>query len=183
MKSVMKLATSTLGAIFALGAVGAIAQDLPQFRDSRTGKVWSPEIVNEEASAPTSPDAYVNRAFDPRSQNAVVEGLVVQHPRANLMGVVPITAGPSVPIAVLDAPSLQVIPGRHWLSIVYVTNNSAATINPVVGCHFTNGGQRVEETRVVIPPAGPGERLGVPVRGPRYDIFVDRVTCELMSPA
>jgi hypothetical protein len=183
MTSATKLVTSTLGAILALGAMGALAQDLPQLRDSRTGKVWTPEIANEEASVPTSPNAYVNRAFDPRAQNAIVEGVVVQHPRANLMGIVPITAGPTMPIATLDAPSLQVIPGRHWLSIVYVTNNSGATINAVVGCHFTNAGQRVEETRVVMPPAGPGERLGVPVRGPRYDIFVDRVTCELMSPA
>ena len=132
MNSVTKLATSTLGTILALGAVAAIAQDLPQFRDNRTGKLWTPEIVNEEASAPTSPNAYVNRAFDPRAQNVMVEGVVVQHPRANLMGIVPITAGPSVPIATLDAPSLQVIPGRHWLSIVYVTNNSGATIEPVV---------------------------------------------------
>src|SRR5476651_1646978 len=183
MNAALKFATSTLGAILALGAVAAIAQDLPQFRDNRTGKLWTPEIVNEEASAPTSPNAYVNRAFDPRAQNVMVEGVVVQHPRANLMGIVPITAGPSVPIATLDAPSLQVIPGRHWLSIVYVTNNSGATIEPVVACHFANNGQKVEETRVVIPPAGPGERLGVPVHGPRYDIFVDRVTCELMSPA
>jgi len=182
MNSVTKLGTSALGAILALGATVAVAQGLPQLRDSRTGKVWTPEIV-EEASVPTSPNAYVNRAFDPRAQNVVVEGLVVQHPRANLMGTVPIMAGPSVPIATIDAPSLQVIPGQHWLSILYLTNNSAATINAVVGCYFTNGGQRVEETRVVIPPAGPGERLGVPVRGPRYDIFVDRVTCELMSPA
>ncbi len=69
----MKLAASTLGVILALGAAGVMAQDLPQFRDSRTGKVWSPEIVNEEASAPTSPNAYVNRAFDPRAQNVMVE--------------------------------------------------------------------------------------------------------------
>jgi len=182
MNSVRKFGSAVLGAIFVLGTTAAIAQDLPQLRDSRTGKVWTPEVV-EEASVPTSPNAYVNRAFDPRTQNVVVEGMVVQHPHANLMGIVPITAGPAVPIATIDAPSLQVIPGRHWLSILYLTNNSGATVNAVVGCHFTNGGQRVEETRIVIPPAGPGERLGVPVRGPRYDVFVDRVTCELMSPA
>jgi len=56
MNSVTKLAASTLGAALALGAMGAVAQDLPQLRDSRTGKVWTPEIV-EEASAPTSPSS------------------------------------------------------------------------------------------------------------------------------
>src|ERR1700749_1371675 len=129
MNSIPKLATSLLGAILARGATAAIAQDLPQLRDSRTGKVGTPETVTEEAYAPSSPNAYVNRAFDPREQNVKVEGLVVQHPHANLMGTVPITAGPTVPIAVLDAPSLQVIPGQHWLSIIYVTNNSATTVN------------------------------------------------------
>jgi len=182
MKPVARLLVGTLGAVFALGCTAAIAQDMPQFRDGRTGKVWTPNVIDEEASAP-APNASVNQAFDPRAQNVKVEGVVVQHPRANLMGTVPITAGPAVPVVTLDAPSLQVIPGRHWLSIVYMTNNSAATIDAVVGCRFTNNGQTVEDTRVVIPPAGPGERLGVPVRGPRYDIFVDRVTCQLMSPA
>lgn len=175
--------TGLLSAVAALGAVAAVAQDMPQVRDSRTGRVWTPDVVTEEASAPSSPDAYVNRAFDPRSQNVRVEGVVVQHPRANLMGTVPMTAGPTVPIAVIDAPSLQVVPGRHWLSILYLTNNSETTVNAIVGCRFTNHGQPVEETRVVLPPAGPGERIGAPVRGPRYDVFVDQVVCNLMSPA
>jgi hypothetical protein len=181
MNSAIRLTTLTLGAIFALGGVAAMAQGLPQLRDSRTGKIWTPEIANEEPAF-AGPSGDVNKAFDPRAQNVRVEGLVVQHPRANLMGTVPITAGPSVPIVTLDAPSLQVVPGRNWLSILYVTNNSATTVDAVVACHFTKGDQQVEDTRVIVPPAGPGERLGVPVRGPRYDIFIDRVTCQLMAP-
>ena len=127
-------------------------------------------------------DPAVDNAFDPRSQIAMVPGVVVQRPRANLMGVVPITAGPTVPLITLDAPSLQAIPGQHWLAILYVTNNSANTVDAVVDCRFANGGQKVQDARVLVPPAGPGERLGVPVRGPRTDLFVDRVTCQLRSP-
>lgn len=180
MKSATKLAICALGAVLVFGTFPATAQDLPQYRDSRTGNVWTPQWVNEDASAPSS--ASVNRAFNPNAQNVQVEGIVVQHPRAHLLGTVPITAGPTVPVATLDAPSLQVVPGRNWLSILYLTNNSSATVDAVVACHFTNGGRKVEDTRIVIPPAGPGERLGVAVRGPRYDIFVDRVTCQLIAP-
>ncbi len=183
MKSVLGVA---LGAVAALGFVAtAMAQDVsPPVRDSRTGKVWTPDLAESPDSAgqPTSPNAYVNREFDPRSQSGRVEGIVVQRPRANLMGTVPITAGPSVPIVTLDMPTLQALPGRHWLSILYLTNNSGTTVDAVVGCHFLNHGREVENVRVIIPPAGPGERLGVPVRGPRTDLFVDSATCEVISP-
>jgi hypothetical protein len=182
MKSATRLATCTLGTVFLLGTVAAMAQDLPQYRDNRTGSVWTPQWVNEDAAVPSSSSASVNRAFNPNAQNVQVEGIVVQNPRAHLLGTVPITAGPTVPIATLDAPSLQIVPGRNWLSVLYLTNNSSTTVDAVADCHFTNGGRKVEDTRIVIPPAGPGERLGVAVRGPRYDIFVDRVTCQLMSP-
>jgi len=33
-----------------------------------------------------------------------------------------------------------------------------------------------------VPTAGPGERLGLAVRGPRVDTFVDKVVCVPMSP-
>jgi hypothetical protein len=174
----MMTATMTVGA-----AVSALAQDLPQIRDTRTGKMWTPDMVSvdDPRNGPLSPET--DNAFNPREQHVKVEGIVVQHPHANLMGAVPITAGPSVPIAVIDTPSLQVIPGRHWLGILYLTNNSASTVDAVVSCRFSNHGQPVEETRIVIPPAGPGERLGMPVRGPRYDIFVDGLMCRLLTPA
>jgi len=180
MKPSIKVALSSFGIVATLGTFSAMAQELPPLRDGRTGKVWTPELENDEqASVPSSS---ADRAFNPQAQNVHVEGVVVQHPRATLMGTLPITAGPSVPVVTLDAPSLQVLAGRNWLSVLYVTNNSATTVDAVVACHFTNGGKRVEDTRIVIPPAGPGERLGVPVRGPRYDIFVDQVRCELVAP-
>lgn len=167
----------------AIGIEGAAAQTMPQVRDSRTGKVWTPEAVTVENPGQRSPSSYANKAFDPNAQNIQVQGVVVQHPRAQLTGTVPITAGPTVPVVTLDAPSLQVMPAQYWLSILYLTNNSANTVNAVVECHFNNGGRTVEDVRVVVPPAGPGERLGVPVRGPRYDVFVDSVSCNVVSPS
>ena len=169
--------------VAAVGIGNAAGQTMPQVHDSRMGKVWTPEPVAVETPAQRSPSSYADRAFDPNSQNVQVPGVVVQHPRAQLTGTVPITAGPTVPVVTLDAPSLQVMPAQYWLSILYVTNNSANTVNAVVGCHFNNGGRTVEDVRVVVPPAGPGERLGVPVRGPRYDVFVDSVSCNVVSPS
>ncbi|SKA37070.1 hypothetical protein SAMN02745126_05878 [Enhydrobacter aerosaccus] len=177
MKSTFRVAAAAV--LVAASSGLAFAQAAPQLRDTRTGKVWTPEITDEEASAPSS---YADKAFDPRTQAVVPGGTTVQHPRATLMGTVPMTAGPNVPVLTLDVPSLQVLPGRYWLSILYLTNNSASTVDAVVGCHFTNHGQTVQNTQVIVPPAGPGERLGVPVRGPRFDVFVDQVTCAVTAP-
>ena len=82
--------------------------------------------------------------------------MVEQHPHAKLMGTVPITAGPSVPIVTLDAPSLQAMPGQRWIAILYVTNNSANSIDAVVDCHFTNHGQKVEWMRAHGAAGRPG---------------------------
>ena len=141
-------------------------------------------ILAMSAFGQTPAPAVSNRdkAFDPQAQNAVVEGVSVQHPRAQLMGVLPVTAGPSVPLVTLDGASLQAVPGERWVTALYLTNNSADTVNTVVGCLFTNAGRKVEDTRVIVPPAGPGERLALQVYGPRVDIFVDRVTCQIVSP-
>jgi hypothetical protein len=163
----------------ALLATSALAQ-APQYRDSRTGTVWVPQVVQTNPDGtPMSP---ADRAYDPTTQTAVVPGVVIQRPRANLMGTVPITAGPTVPLITLDTPSLQAIPGGSWMAILYVTNNSAITQNVNAACQFMNQGQKVQNAHVVVPPAGPGERLGLPVMGPRVDLYVDRVTCQVVSP-
>jgi hypothetical protein len=170
------------------GTIGAgVSVDgVAQFKDERTGKVWTPENVSkdnqtpqQQAAMPTTP---ADKAFDPNSQSVATQ-VVVQRPRGNLMGTVPITAGPTVPAVVIDSPWLQAVPQQNWLSVLYVTNNSANVVDPVVGCTFSNGGRAVQDTRIVLSPAGPGERWGVPVYGPPVSTFVDRVTCRLLSPA
>jgi len=183
--------TAALGGLLAIGlGSAAVAQNIAatprapgQLTDTRTGKVWTPAWDSEDASQPTDPNHPVNREFNPRSQTASIPGMIEQHPRATVMGTVPITAGPSVPIMTIDAPSLQAVPAQRWIAIVYVTNNSAVPIDPIVDCHFTNNGQKVESIRAMVPTAGPGERLGFALRGPRVDIFVDKVTCLPMAPS
>ncbi|TMJ29981.1 MAG: hypothetical protein E6G95_05760 [Alphaproteobacteria bacterium] len=150
--------------------------------DTRTGKVWTPSWDSLDAYQPTDPNHPVNREFNPRAQRESVPGMISQRPRAELMGTVPIAAGPSVPIMAIDAPSLQAVPGQRWIAVLYVTNNSANSIDAIVDCHFTNHAQKVESIRVYVPTAGPGERLGMAVRGPRVDTFVDKVVCVPMAP-
>jgi hypothetical protein len=186
MKPAIRLAAIVAAGTFALAmmAASSLAQTVPgQFRDERTGKIWTPEIVSQDdKTGSATPSSARDRAFDPRSQLAVVEGVTVQRPRANLMAVLPITAGPTVPIVTLDGASLQAVPGERWLTVIYITNNSANIVDVVVGCTFTNANRKVEDTRAIVPPAGPGERLGLPVYGPPVSLFVDRVTCRVISP-
>jgi len=189
MMKVSSAASLALGCLIATGLAGpAAAQNVAasgatgQLTDTRTGKVWTPAWDSGDARQPTDPNHPVNREFNPRGQTASVPGMIVQHPRATLVGTVPITAGPSVPVMTLDAPSLQAVPTRRWIAILYVTNNSAGSIDPIIDCHFTNHGQKVESIRAMVPTAGRGERLGVAVRGPRVDMFVDKVSCLPMTP-
>jgi len=175
------LATAGVAAVV-LMAVSALAQT--QFRDDKTGKIWTLDNVSQDYKAgPAMPASPRDRAFDPNAQRVIVEGVAIQRPRASLMGVVPVTAGPNVPIVTIDGASLQAVPGERWLAVLYVTNNSANVVETVVGCTFTNAGRKVEDTRAIIPAAGPGERLGLAVYGPPVSLFVDQATCRVMSPA
>jgi hypothetical protein len=197
MKPAIRLATAAaVGSILAMAAAGSAQAQSPgvsagvtangatQFRDARTGKVWTPENVSkdnrlEPANQPSTP---ADKAFDPSAQVATAATVTVQRPRAQLMGSVPVTAGPTVPIITIDGPSLQAIPGDRWLTVLYVTNNGGASVDPQIGCTFTNGGRSVQEARVVVPTTAAGTRLGVPVYGPRTNIFVDRVLCRVLTP-
>jgi len=185
MKPTFRAMTVTLvGSIATMAiAVSSIAQTT-QFRDAKTGKVWTPETVSKDnqlrpANEPSTP---ADRAFDPKSQMAMAPTVVVQRPGASLMGVVPITAGPTVPLVTLDSPSLQAIPADRWVAPLYVTNNSGADVNVQVGCTFTNSGKSMQETRIIVPTAAPGQRLATVAYGPRTDTFVDRVLCRVLTP-
>jgi hypothetical protein len=175
---------ATLVSSVAAVAVTASALAQAQFRDERTGQIWTPDNVSKDNQLRPSnePSTPADKAFDPNSQVATATGVVVQRPTATLMGTVPITAGPTVPIATLESPSLQAIPKDRWVVPLYVTNNSGANVNAQVGCTFTNGGRAVQETRIIAPTAGPGQRLAMAAYGPRVEIFVDRVLCRLLTP-
>lgn len=182
----MVAVTTTASAQTAGIEAGVTARGATEFRDAKTGKVWTPENVSKDNQSPAAAANQVStpsdKAFDPKAQVATPNGVQIQQPRATLMGLVPITAGPNVPVVEIDGPTLQAIPGERWLTVLYVTNNSGAETNAQVGCTFTNGGRPVQETRIIVPTAGPGQRLGVPAYGPRTDVFVDRVLCRVLTP-
>ena len=184
MNSTLLTITATVVSGLAAMTVTASAVAQPQFRDDRTGKIWTPENVSKDnqlrpANEPSTP---ADRAFDPKAQVATAPNVVVQRPAATLLGTVPITAGPTVPLVTIDAPSLQAIPTDRWVTALYVTNNSGGVANAQVGCTFTNGGRSVQESRVIVPAAAPGQRLGMAVYGPRVETFVDRVLCRVLTP-
>ena len=151
----------------------------PQFRDPKTGQIWTPENVGGQ----NGPNTPADRAFDPLGQTTVVKGNSVQTPTVTSLGTVPITAGPTMPIAIIDDASLSAIPSQRWQVVLYLNNNSASTINPVIDCRFTNAGSAVEETRANLPPVGAVQRVGLTIYGPRTNVFVDRAECRLVSPS
>jgi hypothetical protein len=149
----------------------------PEFRDPKTGQVWTPETVSQDGR-PIGPD---DKAFDPRAQSAPAQA-VLQKATPRPVGSVPITAGPTVPIVNMENPSLRAVPGQRWQVVLYLNNNSGNGVTPVVECHFTNHGQPVSDTRAQVGQMGPGVRAGIVVMGPRVEHFVDRATCNVVSP-
>jgi hypothetical protein len=151
----------------------------PQFRDRKTGQIWTPENVGGQ-SGPNTP---ADRAFNPQAQTTVTTGTVVQTPAVTALGTVPITAGPAVPIATIDDASLTAIPSQRWQVVLYLNNNSAVAISPVIECRFTNSGTSVQDVRANLPPVGAGQRVGLTLYGPPTNLFVNRAECRLVSPA
>ena len=151
---------------------------VPEFRDSKTGQIWTPNTVGLVAG----PNTPADRAFDPLAQAVRVDGVVVQRAKITPLGVVPITAGPTVPIVNIDGASLSAIPEKRWQVVLYLNNNSGRTVAPLLHCSFTSAGKPVEQTRVLVPALGAGVRVGLTVHGPATSLFVDRATCRVESP-
>jgi hypothetical protein len=148
-----------------------------EFKDPKTGQVWTPETVGQDGK-PVGPD---DKAFDPKAQ-IVPTQVVEQRVRGRPVGMVPITAGPTVPIIGLDNASLRAVPSQRWQAVMYLDNNSANPVDPVLECGFTNGGNLAMSTRAIVQQTGPGVRQGLVIYGPRTDVFVDRVSCRVVSP-
>lgn len=152
---------------------------VPEFRDPKTGQVWTPENVGRGPIGKPTP---ADLAFDPLAQALRIQGVVVQRPTFVPFGWSVPTAGPGTPLVTLDNASLRAVPARRWLVVLYVNNNSAGTLAPMIDCRFTNAGKLVEDTRVLMPGIAAGVRGGVTIHGPKTDLFVDRATCRVVSP-
>jgi hypothetical protein len=151
---------------------------VPEFRDPKTGQIWTPLNVGQRSGPPTPEDL----AFDPLGQAVYVRGVVVQRPAIVPLDAVPITAGPTVPIVNLGDATLRAVPGKRWQVVLYLDNNSASVVVPVINCRFTNAGNLVEQTHVLVPAVGPGLRVGMTIYGPKVELFVDRAACAVTSP-
>jgi hypothetical protein len=151
---------------------------VPEFRDPKTGQIWTPLNVGQQSGPPTPADL----AFDPLGQAVYVQGVVVQRPSVVPLDAVPITAGPTVPIVNLGDATLRAVPGKRWQVVLYLDNNSAGVVVPVINCRFSNAGNLVEQTHVLVPAVGPGLRVGMTIYGPKTDLFVDRAACAVTSP-
>ena len=116
----------------------AASTGAPEFRDPKTGQVWTPETVGQDGR-PIGPE---DAAFDPRAQAAPLQ-MVLQKATARPVGQVPITAGPTVPIVNMENATLRAIPGQRWQVVMYLNNNSGNPVEPVVECRFTNAGKPV----------------------------------------
>jgi hypothetical protein len=155
----------------------AVSTGAFEFKDPKTGQVWTPETVSQDGRL-LKPD---DKAFDPQAQNVPLQ-VALQQVRGRPVGTVPITAGPTVPIVTMDNASLSAVPGQRWQVVMYLDNNSANAVAPVIECAFTNAGKPVMDTRATADPIGPGVRQGLLIYGPRVDIFVDRASCRVASP-
>ena len=151
---------------------------VPEFRDPKTGQIWTPNNVG----LVPGPNTPADRAFDPLAQAASVDGVIVQRPKVTPLGAVPITAGPTVPLVNIENASLRAVPEQRWQVVLYLNNNSNRTIAPLLHCQFSNAGKPVEQTRVLVPAVGGGVRVGLPVYGPKTSLFVDRANCKVESP-
>ena len=154
------------------------SQGVPQFKDPKTGRIWTPLNVGQRSGPPTPEDL----AFDPLGQAVYVKGVVTQRPMLVPLSSVPITAGPTVPIVEIDNPTLSAVPGKRWQVVLYIQNNSATVQVPLLNCRFTNSGRLVEETHVLVPAVAAGVRGAMLIYGPKVELFVDRVQCAVKSP-
>jgi hypothetical protein len=156
----------------------AASAGVPEFRDPKTGQVWTPETVGQDGRPLAGPD---DKAFDPAGQNAATF-VAEQRVRGRPVGTVPVTAGPTTPIVAMDGATLRAVPGQRWQVVMYLDNNSANSVDPVIECRFLNGGNTVMRTRATVAQTGPSVRQGLAIYGPRTDVFVDRASCNVTSP-
>jgi len=154
------------------------SQGVPEFRDPKTGQIWTPENVGQDGRPLAGPE---DKAFDPKAQNAPAL-IAEQRVRGRPVGTVPVTAGPTVPILAIDNTTLRAVPGQRWQLVMYVDNNSKQSVEPVIECSFLSGSNTVMNTRAKVAQTAPSVRQGLVIFGPRTDVFVDHASCSVIAP-
>jgi hypothetical protein len=175
---VMTVASAALAQAKRAGFEVTASAGVPEFRDPKTGQVWTPETVGQDGRPLAGPE---DKAFDPRAQNVATQ-IALQSVRGRPIGTVPVTAGPTTPIVAMDGATLRAVPGQRWQVVLYLDNNSANPVDPVIECSFKNAGNIVMNTRATVARTAPSIRQGLVISGPRIDVHVDRATCNVTSP-
>lgn len=155
----------------------AATTGVPEFRDPKTGMVWTPENVGQ-GGKPILPE---DHAFDPASQSGALQ-LVLQKAIAKPVGSAPASTGTAMPVITMESTMLRAVPGQRWQVVTYLNNNGRQAVEPVLECRFTNHGEPVAGTKVMVSRIGPGVRAGIAVMGPRVNYFVDKASCQVASP-
>ena len=151
--------------VAAIGLAGsALAQNLaagPDYSghitDTRTGKVWTPSLDSLDAYQPTDPNHPVNREFNPRDQRASIPGMVELASEGRADGHRADHRRPDG--ADHDASTrrrCRRCPASAGSRSCTSPTTAAASINPIVDCHFTNHGQKVESVRADRADGRPG---------------------------
>ncbi len=156
----------------------AASTGVPEFRDPKTGQVWTPETVGQDGRPLAGPD---DKAFDPKAQDVATQ-IAMQSVRGRPIGTVPVTAGPTTPIVAMDGATLRAVLGKRWQVVMYLDNNSANPVNPVIECAFKNAGNMVMNTHATVAQTAPSVRQGLVIYGPRVGVFVDQASCRVISP-
>ena len=146
----------------------------PEFRDPKTGQVWTPDNVGQDGK----PVAPADRAFDPSGQAVVVGPPVRVMPTVSVIGTVPISSPPAPLVEVNDL-SLRTGDDGYWHAEFHLQNNNASPHAPEVVCAFRNGDKPVMQADIAVPSVGPGDRLSVSFNGPRDFVFVDGMDCRV----
>jgi hypothetical protein len=156
----------------------AASTGAPEFKDPKTGQIWTPETVSQDGRPLTGPD---DKAFNPSAQN-VPATMVEQRVRGRPVGMVPVTAGPTVPIVVMDNASLRAVPGQRWQAVLYLDNNSGNPVVPVIECRFTNGGNPVSGNTRHGPADGAQRAPGIGDPRPAGRTFSSTVCRQVTAP-
>ena len=123
-----------------------------------------------------------DKAFDPKAQDVCDQVLPCSVRGHGPIGTVPVTAGPTTPIVAMDGATLRAVLGKRWQVVMYLDNNSANPVNPVIECAFKNAGNMVMNTHATVAQTAPSVRQGLVIYGPRVGVFVDQASCRVISP-
>ena len=98
---------------------------MPEFRDPKTGQIWTPDNVGRGPIGKPTP---ADLSFDPLAQaGALSRASWCSVPASRLLGWSAPSAGPGTPLVTMDNASLRAVPGKRWQVVLYVNNNSSGT--------------------------------------------------------